>query len=264
MAFTVVSYNVLATAYIKPEWYPFTPSALLQDERRIPAIVDYVVRLQADILCLQEVEEPMFAAIDQRLCALGYRGQLTRKSQGKPDGCATFVQERSFQLVYLKRVEYRDAHGDQPDSGHIAQILVLQDGQCFLGVANTHLKWDPPQAPPQRQYGYRQMRQLLSECAVQSAGCVGWLVCGDLNVTVDSEVVKALHAAGFTFSHVSCPDTATCNSNRRAKMIDYVFHNAALRAKPLPGAMVGDETPLPGADQPSDHVAVVAQCEWLR
>lgn len=48
--FTVATYNVLATAYIRPEWYPFSPKALLDPFHRIPALVEHLVRLRADIL----------------------------------------------------------------------------------------------------------------------------------------------------------------------------------------------------------------------
>jgi len=56
---------------------------------------------------------------------------------------------------------------------------------------------------------------------------------------------------------------ATCNANQRAKLIDYLFFNAKLRAVPRPLAPVGDTTPLPGPHQPSDHVPVAATFELL-
>src|SRR5262249_31533915 len=107
-----------------------------------------------------------------------------------------------------------------------------------------------------------QIRQLLRERSRHAPECSGWVICGDLNAPPDSAVVRALREAGFEFSHVGCGPAATCNPNRRAKMIDFVVHDATLRAEPLPLPAVGDETPLPGPGQPSDHVPVLSQLEW--
>jgi mRNA deadenylase 3'-5' endonuclease subunit Ccr4 len=262
MEFTVATYNVLATAYIKPEWYPLTPKALLDPLHRIPVLVEHLVQLRADIFCLQEVEEGTYTAIAQRLSPLGYSGTWARKGGNKPDGCATFFCTQAFEPVRVARVEYQDADTGQSPSGHIAQLLVLKTGPRFLGVANTHLKWDPPHVPQEQQYGYRQMRQLLQERSGQVPECSGWVLCGDLNVTADSAVVALLRASGFAFSHAGCAPAATCNSNRRAKMIDFVFHDRALRAEPVALPVVDDHTPLPGPAQPSDHVAVLARLAW--
>jgi mRNA deadenylase 3'-5' endonuclease subunit Ccr4 len=262
MDFTVATYNVLATAYVKPEWYPLSPRELLDPLHRIPALVEHLAQLRADIFCLQEVEEVTYTAIAQRLSALGYGGTLARKGDDKPDGCATFFRTQAFEPVRVARVEYQDASAGQSPSGHIAQLLVLKAGQRFLGVANTHLKWDPPNVPREQQYGYRQMRQLLKERSLQAPECSSWVLCGDLNVTEDSDVVALLRESGFAFSHAGCSRAATCNSNRRAKMIDFVFHDRALRAEPAALPVVDDHTPLPGPAQPSDHVAVLARLAW--
>lgn len=262
MDFTVATYNVLATAYIKPEWYPLSPKELLDPLNRIPALVEHLVQLQADIFCLQEVEDMMYAAIDQGLSSLGYVGSLAKKGHDKPDGCATFFRTQTFELVRGVRVEYHDAGAGLPTSGHIAQLLVLKVGQRFLGVANTHLKWDPPHIPREQQYGYRQMRQLLRERSLQAPECSGWIICGDLNVTEDSTVVALLRKTGFEFSHAGSSGTATCNPNRRAKMIDFVFYDQALWAEPLTLPVVNNDTPLPGPTQPSDHVAIQARLAW--
>src|SRR5688572_6528119 len=91
VSFTVATYNVLATAYIKPEWYPGVSDHLLRAETRVPALVRHVEALGADVLCLQEVEPDVFAALGDRLGPLGYAGYYQQKGRNRPDGCATFV-----------------------------------------------------------------------------------------------------------------------------------------------------------------------------
>jgi hypothetical protein len=117
------------------------------------------------------------AAIDQRLSSLGYAGSLAKKGHGKPDGCATFFRSRMFKPIRVIRFEYQDADSERQNSGHIAQVQILKDGQLFLGVANTHLKWDPPNLPADQQYGYRQIQQLLRERIHYGPECSGWVIC---------------------------------------------------------------------------------------
>jgi mRNA deadenylase 3'-5' endonuclease subunit Ccr4 len=96
MSFSVASYNVLADAYIYPEWYPATPPSVLDPSWRQSALVRHLAELSADVLCLQEVEAERFAVFDAHLRPLGYSGHYARKGGSKPDGCATFVRERSL------------------------------------------------------------------------------------------------------------------------------------------------------------------------
>jgi endonuclease/exonuclease/phosphatase family metal-dependent hydrolase len=262
MAFTVVSYNVLATAYIEPERYPFSPPELLDPLHRIPALVEHLVRLRADLVCLQEVEDTTFSVLMQRLSGLGFSGTLSRKGRNKPDGCATFFRKSVFKLVQDVRYAYQDAEPGQAPSGHVAQFLVLRVGERLLGVANTHLKWDPPGTPRAQQAGYRQLEQLLGALGRVTPACSGWIITGDLNAAAESDVVALLQASGFAFTHAGQPGAATCNSNGRAKLIDFIFIDRALESTPTPLPRVDDETPLPGPDQPSDHVAVRARVSF--
>jgi mRNA deadenylase 3'-5' endonuclease subunit Ccr4 len=262
MTFTVATYNVLASAYIRSEWYPFTPKEFLDPGQRIPALVEHVAALKADIYCLQEVEDETFAALERRFSPLGYHGELARKGGGKPDGCATFLRKDMFELVRACRVEYLDVAAGGENSGHVAQMVVLKQANRTVGIANTHLKWDSSQTQREQQYGYRQIIQLLGECETCAPAGTAWIVCGDLNAAPDSEVVVALRKAGFEFAHHAQGRAYTSNANGNAKTIDYLFYNAALRARPEPLPVIDDHTPLPGPGQPSDHVAVVAQFDW--
>ena len=260
MAFTVATYNVLASAYIKPQWYPNTPNELLRPEHRIPALSQYARQLDADILCLQEVEDTTFGNLGAALAGCGYRGAL-KKGQARPDGCAVFVRNYPSKTRLLPLV-FHDAPDGQHPSGHVAQILMLPIEGHTLGLINTHLKWDPPNTPTTEQFGYRQVLELLRVHRTLAPECSGWIICGDFNTTPHSDVVAALTAAGFESAHPLFSPAATCNANRVAKMIDYLFHDAALHAEALPLPDVGNETALPGPHEPSDHVAVVARFEW--
>jgi endonuclease/exonuclease/phosphatase family metal-dependent hydrolase len=96
-------------------------------------------------------------------------------------------------LRYWHPLTYADGRGPKPPSGHVALIVILETEDHVLGIANTHLKWDPPGTPVEEQWGYRQIRQLLAEQRTFDPPCHAWVVCGDFNATPGSDVVRALH-----------------------------------------------------------------------
>ncbi len=261
-AFTVATWNILATAYIRPEFYPNTPRQVLEPAWRIPALVTYAQGLDVDVLCLQEVEPDVFAAFDAGFDSLGYRGTYARKGQNRPDGCATFFRRDRFTLETDRRIEFDDGAGHAP-SGHIAQFLQLNQAGKRLDLVNTHLKWDPPGTPRERQWGFRQISQILEALRVEASPRAGQIVCGDFNVLPRSEVVEALLAAGFNYAHRDCPGVRTCNSNGDPKLIDYLFHGNSLRPKPLVPVPIDARTPLPSPEQPSDHLPLIADYNWV-
>ena len=262
MSFTMATYNILADAYVRPEWYPLTPGHLLNPASRRSALLSHLVEIGTDLLCLQEVEQATFAAIEARLEPLGYKGFFSQKARRRPDGCATLYRKAVFALSEAGRLEYADAQPGREQSGHVAQLLSLEHEAGRVGIANTHLKWDPPGTPISEQYGYQQAAQLLRERDQQVSGCTAWIICGDLNTTPDSDVIAMIQRTGLKFTHAGYPDAYTANTNGRAKTIDYLFHSEALCAEPLPLPPVGPQTALPGSIQPSDHVAVVARFTW--
>ncbi len=257
MSFIVTTYNVLANRYIRPEYYPHTPSNVLDPPSRRARLVAYIEQLHSDIFCLQEMEPEVFTALRDRLARQGYWGELVMKGEGKPDGCALFFNRQRFELSRSFRLDYLATAIDEPLTGHIAQIVMLQEGTRGLAVANTHLKWDA-----QERHGLRQIQQLMENLAGCTAAHQGTIICGDFNVTPQAKVVRLLREAGYEYTHTAWPGVCTCNAHQRAKMVDYLFHNAALAAQALPVVAVANHTPLPGGDQPSDHVPVAARFSW--
>jgi mRNA deadenylase 3'-5' endonuclease subunit Ccr4 len=254
MAFTLATWNILANAYIRPEYYPRTPAQILDPMWRIPAVVRRAKEIDADVLCLQEVEAEVLAPLENELGGVGYLGRYARKGGHRPDGCATFV--RRFKLVADRRVVFAGG------SGHVAQLVYLElEGQRLM-VLNTHLKWDPPDTPRERQWSYRQIVECLDLLRSERGSTDGQIVCGDFNVVADSDVVGALQAAGFEYAHRDFPAIHTCNSNGEAKLIDYLFHSDSLRAKPLLPPPIDGQTALPSAEQPSDHLPLIAEFDW--
>jgi mRNA deadenylase 3'-5' endonuclease subunit Ccr4 len=255
--FTLTTWNILATAYIRRAWYPRTPRTVLDPAWRVPALVSHAVELGTDILCLQEVELDVFNALKAGMEKLGYTGAHAMKGEQRPDGCATFFRRDGFSLLTDRRLVYADGA-----SGNIAQLLLFEHQGKRLSIANTHLKWDPPETPRDRQLGYRQIRQAIEALRPEADSPDGQIVCGDLNVAPESDVVEAMLAEGFDYAHRQCPGARTCNSNKQPKLIDHLFYRGSLRARPILPAEVAEETALPSLEQPSDHVALTAEFDW--
>jgi mRNA deadenylase 3'-5' endonuclease subunit Ccr4 len=260
MAFEVVTWNVLATAYLGRGDYSLVRAELLEPDRRTAALLRGVIALDADVCCLQEVEADVFGALRTGLESRGYSGLCEFKGQGKPDGCATFFRTGSFSLRKAARLEYHDDEkGPGRHSGFIALLVALLHDGRLLGVANTHLRWDPPGTPRRDQVGWRQAVELLEACRLFDPPCADWVVCGDFNRGPASEVVATFREAGFEFAHADRPHVRSAVANRKASLIDYLFHTRGLAAAPIDPPEVTHATVLPSEDQPSDHLPLAAE-----
>jgi endonuclease/exonuclease/phosphatase family metal-dependent hydrolase len=232
----VASYNVLADGYIRRSFYPGTAPALLEPARRRAAVAAHVAALDADVVCLQEVEPAMQAAIAARLPGHAVEAEAKR---GKPDAVATFVR---------RPIAARAALAFPDGTGHVALLVVVDHGGRRVGVANTHVKWDPPGAA----VGLAQVEALLDWLAGFELDAA--IVAGDFNAAPDSPHYARVRARGFG----DAGDGATCNSSQVPKRIDFLFHSPALYASAAPLAPLAPDTPLPSETQPSDHLAVAA------
>jgi len=64
------------------------------------------------------------------------------------------------------------------------------------------------------------------------------------------------------YPHHNLADVYTCNIGSRARLIDYLFYSAGLSAEALVLSRIDDRTILPSAEEPSDHVPVMARFDW--
>jgi mRNA deadenylase 3'-5' endonuclease subunit Ccr4 len=256
--FSVATWNILATSYIRATQFPGTPRGALDPAWRLPAVVRHAAALDVDVLCLQEVERAAFDALVERLGQQGYRGTLAAKTNGRPDGCATFLRP-PCRPIADERLVYADGlHGGR-DSGHIAQVVVADVDGVRLCVINTHVKWDPPGTRPDHQIGLRQIRAALARADELRATAAVQVICGDFNAPPESELVALLAHAGFDRTHHT---GFSCNSNREPKLIDFVFVRGPVTIEPTELPPIDPTTILPSFEQPSDHRPVVARLRY--
>jgi mRNA deadenylase 3'-5' endonuclease subunit Ccr4 len=259
MPLSIISYNILADSYIKPSFYPDIPARVLAPESRLPLLLRRIREHAADVMCLQEVEPRAFACIEAELGALGYAAHYAQK-RAKPDGCATFVRQE-IPVLDEQALYFQDGQAGESDSGHVALLLNVRGPGGRLGIANTHIKWDPPGKARAEQWGYRQASELLARMASTASPATPWVVCGDFNAVSDSDVIALFKAAGFVDAYRDHAQMFTCAPNRKAKRIDYVLHADSLISRPMALPAITDATLLPSAGEPSDHIAIGVRLE---
>jgi endonuclease/exonuclease/phosphatase family metal-dependent hydrolase len=243
-----MTWNVLADAYIRPEYYPGAEPALLRPGARTQAIAERIEASDADVVCLQEVEPAVLRALA--------RWDLHHaRKRGKPDACVIATRRRAM-IEQVRSFAFTDGAPDREDSGHVAMIaIVALAGGARVQLATTHLRWDRPGTPPADRWTVRQARELID--ALDPA--IPAIVCGDLNVVPHDEAYAMLRAVGLVDP---CADLApTANPNGRACRIDHVLHARELQARVAPGLSIEDTTPLPSPAMPSDHAPVVVWFE---
>jgi len=187
--------------------------------------LNYLQSLQADVLCLQEVEEPIFQALAADLAPRGYQGFYAQKV-GKVEGCALFTR---LPALRHERLIFPDG------SGHLAQLVYLENS---ILVANTHLRWQMPQ----------QLDFVLQHLGAPLESSV---VTGDFNFTPDQ-----LKAPGLR-------EGLDAEPTYEDRKIDYMLHGSLIQSHPLhlprPSAFLSDHRAA-GSDL---ELRPFSNCYWV-
>ncbi|WKY10835.1 hypothetical protein Q1695_002858 [Nippostrongylus brasiliensis] len=144
--FRVCCYNVLCQSTTMKTMYLYNhlraDDRPLQWEHRWPILEQELIRLNADIYGLQEVQYDHYeSCFRASLSRVGYSAFYKKRTGLMNDGCAIFVRKTKFEVVSYRVVEYFVAPGTSMDRDQIGQILRLRcrkTGQEIV-YANTHL-----------------------------------------------------------------------------------------------------------------------------
>lgn len=249
---TIASYNVLADAYIRPEYYRDASHPFLEPTSRRRSLIERVFSLDADVLCLQEVDYETFRELEEGGRARGYAfARWLHKAMGKPDGVATFVRE-TFTAASSMNIDFMDGRGEAQRSGCVGLLTFLHKGPVVLNVVNTHFKWDPPGTNPEDSVSLAQADQLLSTVGQNPFS----IVCGDFNAEPGSALLSRFADADYRDAHPARPPTFIAKG--RPQKLDYILHRPRLKAYAVAPPELRPETLLPSASEPSDHLPLVA------
>lgn len=249
----IISYNVLAQAYLLPERYLGIPPEHLEAQGRQARLLAHIQGMGAQLLCLQEVEPALFRLLEE---ALPERRGIYTPKRGRPDGLATFYDPR-LTLTHSQALHF--THAD-PGYDHIAQVLRFETPEGPLRLGNTHLRWQRNDTPLHRHQGVLQLGELLDSLDALPPG--PRVVCGDLNVNAGSPVLRAARTRGLAPPpHDGRPaDTALING--RFRRLDWVLHeHRALHSRERPLPSLRALGPIPGMREPSDHLPLHADLQ---
>jgi endonuclease/exonuclease/phosphatase family metal-dependent hydrolase len=250
----LVSWNILADGYIRPKFYPHTDAAWLKAELRHPQLIAALIAQDADLYCLQEVEQALFDEIRAALEPLGYHAHLALKP-GRAEGSALITRASALEVTRTHALAY-----DATSKGHraLALIAAIQpaSGQPFV-IVSTHLAWAHRSTPPAEHPGCLQLAQLLDARDAQEVMPAGlpWIICGDLNDEPGGPVLAIAKERGMGMPCAQQRPWHTVNINARLAKLDYALaepHAPAMTPHQLPA--LTKTTPMPGPDHASDHL----------
>mmetsp|Transcript_9362 Transcript_9362/g.15018 ORF Transcript_9362/g.15018 Transcript_9362/m.15018 type:complete len:498 (+) Transcript_9362:299-1792(+) len=219
----IMSYNILAdqnayAPYGSPQDTPFFPwvsTETLNRSRRMPLLLHEILSYNADVVCLQEVDELVYETLLRpTMNCFNYQSYYSVKcSEGTREGCAIFFSLARFQraeeedlktfgisdlicstIPNLKEGEWKkcaepilELFAKRPDLlatienklGHVVQVAHLRDvnGNPLL-IANTHLFYHPNAAHIRVMQCFAIAHQLSVEQGDEQAP---FIFCGDFN-----------------------------------------------------------------------------------
>ena len=163
-----MDYNILCNKYATRLQYKYTPPRALEWEYRRDLILNEIQALDADIVCLQEVDQENYHEFFRReLAPHDYRGIFWPKSRARTmtepqarlvDGCAIFYKDRKFICLDKQLVDFGNTAINRPDMkgehdifnrvmprDHVAVVAFFENRATGsrVVVANAHMYWDP-------------------------------------------------------------------------------------------------------------------------
>ncbi|KAK9120346.1 hypothetical protein Syun_017963 [Stephania yunnanensis] len=103
----VVSYNILAQVFVKSSNFPHSPPPCLRWKARSQAVLTVLKSVEADFLCLQEVDE-YDTFYKRNMEENGYSSTYIKRNGQKQDGCGIFYKHNFAELVLEEKIEFND------------------------------------------------------------------------------------------------------------------------------------------------------------
>jgi mRNA deadenylase 3'-5' endonuclease subunit Ccr4 len=159
----VMTYNILADGFIQTGEYTYCPPGMRFMSGRHHRILQEVVFVNPDVLCLQEVSWPHFEEhLEPDLYELGYEGVHTSYKDWNKDGLAIFYKTDRLHMIEQKNCpalgnmeKYLEKYAKGISESDRAAILHLAErsqgcllakfwhyaSQKTISIGNIHIKW---------------------------------------------------------------------------------------------------------------------------
>lgn len=291
---SIATWNLLAPSFAPASKYPWTSAADLDWGRRQGMIVERLAEIDADVVCLQEVEVALWDGLLDQLEALGYEGVLQETKRSHPVANAVLLRQGVLRVV---RTESRSR----------ALITVLES--CSRSEARPKpLASPPPPSPPplylcnvhleaggdKSSTRLNQLRSLLRRVQFQQeaddAENGPLVIAGDFNFDRSADLYQLLaqgalpqtatptaaarKAAASPLlplrdSYLETPPPwgpALRSSFRNGRLLDFVWTSpsvSVVRTMPV-SDVAGSTQPhqIPSRTHPSDHLPIGALMSW--
>jgi len=263
--------------------YPDVEPAILRPSRRRAQAKFILKELQADIICLQEVDCPL----EELGLGEDYDSIEAQRPGGRADRCVIAWRKDRIEVGPQKHrmmmfddhpppaaFECDPAHYETGNVGLAVELRLRSDpGKHCVTVATTHLCWEPHKMDV-RQWQLHTFFNMVTALAGPRL-----LLCGDLNSQPGTQPHQLLaHGCGLTSAYADAEAVALTNSNAHAcqggfaAMIDYIWYSpkwfSVRKRIQLPsgdelkrplGGHLHDDRPVPtllSPGWPSDHLAL--------
>jgi mRNA deadenylase 3'-5' endonuclease subunit Ccr4 len=207
-SFSVMTWNVLAQSLARRDKHAHALKGALKRKSRIPLIIEEIRKIQADIVCLQEID---FIEEIQRGLSRDYGCAIyQRKGSGKLDGSVIFYRLDKFNCVATDSIKYGPQLLDSV--GVLALLQTHMDSTCVI-VGTTHLYWKP---------GYegirlRQISALMNatrKLQMDHGESIPIVISGDFNTAPGGPVCKYMTGEGVD---LPCSEMSTIPNSRLGK-----------------------------------------------
>ncbi|XP_012785896.1 protein angel homolog 2 isoform X2 [Ochotona princeps] len=187
--FSVMSYNILSQDLLEDNshLYRHCRRPVLHWSFRFPNILKEIKHFDADVLCLQEVQEDHYGTeIRPSLESLGYHCEFKMRTGKKPDGCAICFKHSKFSLLSVNPVEFYRPGIPLLDRDNVGLVLLLQPkipcgASPAICVANTHLLYNPRRGDIKLTQLAMLLAEIFSVAHQKDGSCYPIVMCGDFN-----------------------------------------------------------------------------------
>jgi mRNA deadenylase 3'-5' endonuclease subunit Ccr4 len=221
----VCSFNILAQCYIYPDCGEFSQASFYQSEPgfRASMLRQVITNIDPDILCLQEVDNPISQPLFQ---ALGkkYRMASFTRPRGKQDGnTIAFDKKRFYEVAkgcidfnqMALQTQFKNDEGFQ--TNNICVWVKLRDNltQQDVYVYNAHFFWNPKRDDVK----YFQLGILLNIILKKLSMNELVIIGGDLNSCPISNTISLLQGSEPTLDRIEVRDGNEQNVLKNCKSI---------------------------------------------
>lgn len=134
-SFRCVSYNLLADMYADSEFsrtvlFPYCPPYALHIDYRKQLFMKEIAGYNADVLCLQEVDNSIFTHDLVPFLSESYQGNFSQKGENVLEGLAIFYHISKFRLLNTQTVMIRDVLSNDPIFSDL--YMKLTENKSFI------------------------------------------------------------------------------------------------------------------------------------